>query len=182
MGLRKAAPHLLCHTCICTCMLLKKRGMKLDPLKLMYFVWWFCTESCTNFYWYLVKKITGKYIFDQTSFQCFLFIVLRNQKGIELNLMQMTMYRSTRLSISRNKVNQEYNSKLHIYTYTTIHMQIHIHNYTHAKLIHHPTRDLESLYTCVHASSTHIIDLLLSSCYLLTYRTYSQKLNFQTYT
>lgn len=50
---------------------------------------------------------------------------------------------------------------------------------THAKLMHHPTRDLESLYTCVHASSLHRIDSLLSVCYLKRYRSCSQVLNFQ---
>lgn len=32
----------------------------------------------------------------------------------------------------------------------------------HQKINAHPTRDLESLYTCVHASSLHRIDSLLS--------------------
>lgn len=39
---------------------------------------------------------------------------------------------------------------------------------THAKLMHHPTRDLESLYTCVHASSLHRIDSLLHCICLLS--------------
>lgn len=51
-------------------------------------------------------------------------------------------------------------------------------NYT-CKINAHPTRDLESLYTCVHASSLHRIDSLLSVCYLKRYRSCSQELNFQ---
>lgn len=40
-------------------------------------------------------------------------------------------------------------------------------NYT-CKINAHPTRDLESLYTCVHASSLHRIDSLLHCICLLS--------------
>lgn len=153
MGLRKAASQLLLHrpTSICTCLLLKNNTL-LDLLKILSFVWWFVQNQVKSFTDNLVKK---QNFVDQTCFKK----SEMNRNGIDTNV---DIYRSTRISTSTKELTKNKPSE----------------NYT-CKINAHPTRDLESLYTCVHASSLHRIDSLLSVCYLKRYRSCSQELNFQ---
>lgn len=113
----------------------------------------------------LLKILSFVWWFVQNQVKNILLIrlVLRNQKWIEMALTQMSIYTDLHVyrPIQKNKP------------------KINHQKITHAKLMHHPTRDLESLYTCVHASSLHRIDSLLSVCYLKRYRSCSQELNFQ---
>lgn len=113
----------------------------------------------------LLKILSFVWWFVQNQVKNILLIrlVLRNQKWIEMALTQMSIY-----------------TDLHVYRPVQKNKpKINHQKITHAKLMHHPTRDLESLYTCVHASSLHRIDSLLSVCYLKRYRSCSQELNFQ---
>lgn len=156
MGLRKAASQLLLHrpTSICTCLLLKNNTL-LDLLKILSFVWWFVQNQVKSFTDNLVKKNI-----------LLIRLVLRYQKWIEMALTQMSIY-----------------TDLHVYRPVQKNKpKINHQKITHAKLMHHPTRDLESLYTCVHALSLHRIVSLLSVCYLKRYRSCSQELNFQNNT
>lgn len=153
MGLRKAASQLLLHrpTFICTCLLLKNNTL-LDLLKILSFVWWFVHNQVKSFTDNLVQKNI-----------LLIRLVLRNQKWIEMALTQMSIYTDLHVyrPVQKNKPKKKPSE-----------------NYI-CKINAHPTRDLESLYTCVHASSLHRIDSLLSVCYLKRYRSCSQELNFQ---